>query len=63
LNGNSIENLSFKAISPERCANRYWDKMNIQLPALPPPSEHFVLIRQDGDKWKASIKTGSRLAG
>jgi hypothetical protein len=62
VNGKSIENLAFKAISPERCASRYLDKLNVKLPALPAPSRHFVLIEQDGGKWKGRPEIGSRLA-
>jgi hypothetical protein len=62
LNGKSIENLSFKAISPERCASRYLDKLNVQLPTPEAPSRHFVLIRQDSDKWTGNAVNGSRLA-
>jgi len=62
VNGKSIENLAFKAISPERCASRYLDKLNVKLPEFPAPSRHFVLIEKAGDEWKARTETGPRLA-
>ncbi|MGY3396460.1 hypothetical protein ACVWW6_009051 [Bradyrhizobium sp. USDA 3311] len=62
VNGKSIENLVFKAISPERCASRYLDKLNVKLPEFPAPSRHFVLIEKVGDEWKPRTENGPRLA-
>lgn len=63
LNGKSIENLSFKAISPDRCASRYLDMLNVKLPELPTSPRDFVVMRLDGEKWTAKGQSGSPLGG
>jgi hypothetical protein len=63
LKGPSIENIAFKAITPQKCEANYLNKIDVQLPKTSAPSKHHLLIRLDRENWKADMVTGSPLAG
>jgi transposase-like protein len=60
--GPSIENISFRAISPKACHEKYIGKIDVALPAKPRVTEAFVLVTKVDDHWRSAEGTGSRLA-
>ncbi len=63
LHGPSIENITFRNISMERCKERYLDVMNITLPEIRRRSSQYVRISLSSDgTWQSLDATGWPLA-
>jgi hypothetical protein len=60
--GPSIENISFKVISPKACHEKYIAKINVVLPERPKVTKAFVLITKVDNRWRSTESSGSRLA-
>ena len=61
--GPSIENISFKAISPKACHDKYIAKINVALPAKPNLTKAFVLVTKIDDHWRSMERLAPRLGG
>lgn len=55
VSGLSVENITFRAISTERCNERYISRMNVSLPAVQNRTPLFVCIFQvEGGGWTST---------
>lgn len=59
VHGPSIENISFRSMSLERCQERYINVMNVVLPEISCRSRQFVRIRESHENsWNSCDATG-----
>jgi hypothetical protein len=63
VHGPSIENITFRSMSLDRCKERYLDVINVTLPAHRIRNPQYVRISQSTDgSWSSIDATGSPLA-
>ena len=58
VEGPSIENMSFRKLSRAEFQKRYLDKLNVKLPAKPPVTKSFTLVRKTDGRWSATDRLG-----
>ena len=62
VEGPSLENASFRAMSLERCQAHYLGRLGIAIPEPKPQPKHFIKVWKDGKDWKEGLGDGERLA-
>jgi hypothetical protein len=63
VEGPSLENVSFRTMSNERCEDRYLNRLSIGIPAPKPRPKHFMNVWNDAGVWKVFHAEGGRLPG